>query len=386
MKVSREGDSVAEWSADGFCTVYDGDTMQPITQEIIKVDPDHVRWEMADLVLSPDRHRAFVSEKYDFSIWDLDEGSKIVGHDIPGGEGTAESGFMRMDVIGYSKDGKTVYCTIDSSTVGVNSFLAALDAETGEMLRSMQYESGDHIFMDPLQDSFFLRTEKNIKVFYADTFELIREIPHEFKNWGMDVVWDITLSPLGDVILVCQDDVISSSILAFDAGTGVFLYQLDSDNWFRGVPFMSGDKSFAYMDGSVLKQMDVYSGKTIKVLAEPRESDMLYSCDKIVMSQDKTKIVCSKSTEGDVEVWDIAAGNIIARISTPLSGKIGCGSTAVFANGDTSILVTNENALDSYDKHSWLYTLPDDKTVVESARETLIRELTPEERKRYFID
>jgi hypothetical protein len=136
------------------------------------------------------------------------------------------------------------------------------------------------------------------------------------------------------------------------------------------------------MNDGLLKQIDLYSGKELKVLAEPKESDVLYRCNEIILSQDKKKIVCSKIGEGDVEVWDIETGNIVARISAPIYGSQ---SSAMFVNRDTSILLINKNGIDD-EKHFWLYKLPDDRSVVESARQNLIRELTPEERKRYFID
>ena len=374
-KVGQTGDIfIGDDSIDlHACIAYDRNTMQPLPEmDVFKGAA------IGSLTLSPDRSRAITTNLLGFAIWDMTAGRKLMEGQSP--KVTELHWPTTMEVIGYSKDGETVYCYLHMLEVD-NQELAVFDAETGEEYHRMalysEWQRGvSKISFDPCKSQFLLADEDGLEVYDTGTFERIRVIPVDYEDMWIE---DIFLAPREDVSLIRLGSETGQKVKAYDTGTGGFLYQLYTQNEFNGITFMRDGSTLMLKDSHQLKQIDLYSGETVSVMAEPRESDLLYDSKNIILSRDEKMIACRGIGDdlSEVEVWDIGTGGIVARIEMP-PGNV----SMYFVKDDSALLVC---AGSGYDHDSLCYELRDDKTVAENARENLVRELTPQERKRYFL-
>ncbi len=376
--LNQVGDILFGFSDGGGFVAYDRDTMR----EMLEFGKAEYAFASPGIALSPDKRRAFVSDYSTFSIWDMTSGRKLTGGESPMVALTSNGVTIDMPTslktIGYSKDGKTVYCYVQRGTL---TYLATFDSGTGELRKMTSLGNSPLMVFDPLKSVFLLKKDETIEIFDTENFDSLVRIDIDRGDMWFRGLY---LSPGADVVLCYLENIAGGAgarIKAYDVKTGGLLYQVDSKNEFGGLSFMRDGKSLVIQDGSLLKQMDLYTGGTVRVLLDPTETDLLYDCDEIILSPNEKLIACRKYAMSTIEVWDIETGGIVARIEIPSFGTFG---SMQFVKRGTALVISAERHENKYSAR--YYELRDDKTVAESARKNLLRELTKQERKRYFID
>jgi WD40 repeat protein len=124
-------------------------------------------------------------------------------------------------------------------------------------------------------------------------------------------------------------------------------------------------------DDNTARVSDAASGRSLAVL-----QGHTGAVNSAAFSPDGTRIVTA-SADGTARVWDAASGRSLAE----LRGHTGAVNSAAFSPDGTRIVTA------SYDNTARVWrTFPNTQSLIDYARATVPRQLTPEERKRFFLD
>ncbi len=188
-------------------------------------------------------------------------------------------------------------------------------------------------------------------------------------------VWNAAFSPDGRRVVTASPD---GTARIWDAATGATLHELHG-HALAGVPVGVDGASFSpdgrrvvtAGDDHTARIWDAETGKPIAVLAG--HSDIVWSAQ---FSPDGRRVVTA-SRDKTARVWDVASGKTIAL----LDGDTDDVRVAKFSRDGLRVITG------SFDNTARLWRLfPTTNALIESAKASLSRCLTPEQREQFFLD
>ena len=351
---SPDGKRIVSSSVDKTVRIWDAETDRQVGQPL-----EGHTYYVISASFSPDGIRIVsASEDCTMRIWDAETGRQV-------GQPLENKSSMRS--ASFSPDGKRIVSASKDSTIRI------WDAETGRQIGQPLEGHTDDIrsasFSPDGKRIVSASYDKTIRIWDAETGQQLGQPLEGHTDW----VYSASFSPDGKRIVSASGD---NTIRIWDAETGQQLGQpLEGHTgWVYSASFSPDGKRVVSASGDCT--IRIWDAETGRQIGQPLEGHTR-TVNSASFSPDGERIV-SASTDNTVRIWDAETGR---QIGQPLEGHTKWVYYASFSpDGKRIVSASGDNTVRIWD-------FPPLQQLIDETRERFKnRKLTPEERRKYYLE